>query len=124
MNALLIVAHGSRRQASNEEIQQLTHMISQHEDYEFDAVACGFLELAEPSIGDAITQLADANAETITVVPYFLACGTHVADDIPEEIDKAKTAHPGITITLKDYLGSSTSMPSLLLELAKGDVTH
>ncbi len=124
MNALLIVAHGSRRQASNEEIRQLTNTIAQHEAYEFDTVACGFLELAEPSIGDAITQLVDANAESITVIPYFLACGTHVSDDIPAEIAKAAALHPDVTITVTPYFGSSSAIAGLMLGLANAAGSH
>ena len=46
-----------------------------------------FLELAEPSIPQGLAQCLALDAEEIIVFPYFLAAGTHVADDIPEALD-------------------------------------
>ena len=41
-------------------------------------------------IPDAINDLVSQGATKITIFPYFLAVGLYVAEDIPEEIDKAK----------------------------------
>ncbi len=51
--ALLIVAHGSRKDESNNEIFQLAENIS-HKTNSFDIVEAFFLELAKPSIPEGI----------------------------------------------------------------------
>ena len=51
-------------------------------------------------------------------MPYFLARGTHVADDIPEQVDIARVAHPDADIRVTDYLGTSDALVDVLVGLA------
>ena len=115
MNALLMIAHGSRRTASNDEVRALGDRISAQAKGEFDQLACCFLELAEPLIPDAIDQLVQEGATQITVFPYFLAVGAHVAEDIPEAIAAAAEKYPHITFKSLPHLGQLESMPALIL---------
>lgn len=118
MHHLLIVAHGSRRAASNQEIQALTELLaSQSKD--FASVRCAFLELAEPSIPDALRQLIAEGATKIIVMPYFLSAGRHVSEDIPAEIDSVRVEHPQVEIHLADYLGAAEGLTTLLLAQAQ-----
>jgi len=118
MRSLLVVAHGSRRAESNEEIKSLTEKVSQRCADKFDRVECAYLELAEPLIPEAIKSLADDGMSTVLVVPYFLARGAHVANDIPEQIDIARKANPELEIIVSDYLGAASEMPDLIVQLA------
>lgn len=115
---MLIVAHGSRRQASNDEVRKLARAIGQRADNSFDAVSCAFLELAEPSIPDGLRQLIAAGARDIVVVPYFLSAGRHVVEDIPAEVRVIEQECPDIHIRISPYLGLSDAMPGLLLTQA------
>ena len=116
MNAFLLIAHGSRRAASNDEVRALAKRIADQADGQFDQLACCFLELAEPLIPDAIAQLVEAGARQITVFPYFLAVGAHVAEDIPEAIEAARERHPEITFNVLPHLGELSAMPRLILQ--------
>ena len=118
MNALLIIAHGSRRTQSNEEIRQLTATVAEHSHNKFDLVDCAFLELCEPYIPDGIANLAEKGAKHIKVLPYFLAKGTHVADDVPAEVEKAIQSNPDLSVEILPYLGTSSELPALLLSIA------
>ena len=118
MSALLIIAHGSRRAESNEEIKALTAQVASRANEHFDLVECAFLELAEPLIPDGVNSLVDQGAKSIVVVPYFLAKGAHVRDDIPEAVALAQAAHPNITITVSNYFGAAEIVPDALTELA------
>ena len=73
MHILLIVSHGSRREKSNQEIEQLVKNISNQIDYNFDSVMLAFLEFAKPSIVQAIDQCSRVGAKKVTVLPYFLS---------------------------------------------------
>jgi sirohydrochlorin ferrochelatase len=117
MHALLLVAHGSRREASNKEIRDLAERLAQLAAERFDRVVPAFLELAEPSIQAGVDLCAKAGATRVTVVPYFLSQGRHVASDIPKELGKAARKHQGLRIYQCDYLGKHSSIPDLLLAL-------
>ena len=116
--SLLLVAHGSRRTQSNEEIIQLTAKVAELADSRFDLVDCAFLELADPSITQGIDALVKQGAKSILVVPYFLARGTHVASDVPEQVEKARFNHPDVELIISDYLGASNAIPELIVNLA------
>jgi sirohydrochlorin ferrochelatase len=118
MKHLLIVAHGSRRQASNDEVRQLADKIRLKTDNQFDDVSCAFLELAEPSIPEGIELCVENGASNVTVMPYFLSAGRHVVTDIPEEIEKANIDREKIKVSIAPYLGSIESIADLMIEKA------
>jgi len=114
---LLLVAHGSRRTESNAEVQTLAKKLS-YLGAEYEGVTHAFLELAEPSIPDALEGLIVAGAKSITVVPYFLAAGKHVVEDVPAEIAKVKNAYPEVEIRISSHLGAVDDIARLLLRVA------
>ena len=119
MKALLVIAHGSRRAASNDEVRELTQKLAAMAGDRFGYVDAAFLELAEPLIPDGILAALDAGADQVIVLPYFLSAGRHVAHDIPEEVEKARQMRPDADIRVVPYAGSSDAMLHLLLELTE-----
>ena len=119
MKALLVVAHGSRRAESNDEVRRLTECLSAQANGIYDQVQCAFLELAEPSIPDGLRNAIRAGAEQVTVVPYFLSAGRHVVTDIPAEIDVVRKEFPNVDIVLAPYLGAAAGLMELLLQQAQ-----
>jgi sirohydrochlorin ferrochelatase len=116
--ALLVVAHGSRREASNDEVRALAARLSELPDNGYDSVTAAFLELAEPLIPDGVVDAVDAGAEEVVVLPYFLSAGRHVATDIPEEVDKAVKLRPKASIRIAPYVGSMAAMTDLMMRTA------
>mgnify|MGYP000409723100 FL=1 len=118
MHVLLLVAHGSRRQESNLEIKSLSEKISKFESKEFDKVMSAFLELASPSIPEAIKKCSEIGATKVTILPYFLSAGVHITRDIPNEITEASEGSPGLEIKVANYFGSRDEIAELLLKTA------
>ncbi len=118
MQALLLIAHGSRREPSNQEVRDLATRLERIAGDRIDLVVPAFLELAEPDISSGVERCVEAGATTVTAVPYFLAAGRHVVTDIPAELENASRLHPGVTILQSDYLGKHDILPEILLTLA------
>jgi sirohydrochlorin ferrochelatase len=118
VKGVLIVAHGSRRPESNDEIRALAAQVCTQCADAFDVVGSAFLELAEPSIPDGIQQCIDQGAEDITIMPFFLSAGRHVVTDVPELVRAKQREYPHIRIRMAPYLGVSSLMPSLILQSA------
>ena len=118
MKALVVVAHGSRREASNDEVRALAGRLGEMSGKEFDRVSAAFLELAEPLIPDGIVSAIDGGASEVVVLPYFLSAGRHVAEDIPAEVEKAVKLRPDANIRIAPYVGSMTGMGDLMLKTA------
>jgi len=118
IRALLVVAHGSRRTASNEEVRQLADELRQAAGDAYEHVECAFLELAAPSIPDGIDCCVQRGATEVVVLPYFLSAGRHVVKDIPEIVAESQARHPSVTLRIAPYLGQATTLVSSLLELS------
>lgn len=118
MKSLLLVAHGSRRAEANQEIAELSRRLADKADHGIDLVEHAFLEMAEPSIPDGIQSCIEKGATSVRVIPYFLAKGTHVVDDIPEQVAIKQRDHPDVDIRIVDYLGTSDELVEVLLKLA------
>jgi sirohydrochlorin ferrochelatase len=118
MPSLLIIAHGSRRAASNDEVRQLAERVRAQAGHPYAQIETAFLELAEPSIPDALVALAAQGETEIVAFPYFLAAGTHVAQDIPEAIAAFSAAHPAVKVRLTPHLGESPTLPAAILGVA------
>jgi sirohydrochlorin ferrochelatase len=119
MRALLVVAHGSRRTASNDEVRQLTDELRLMAAEEYARVECAFLELAEPSIPGGIDSCVAIGATEVVILPYFLSAGRHVAKDIPDLVASSQLRHPTVCLRIAPYLGQATTLVSSLLELSK-----
>ena len=118
MRVLLLLAHGSRREASNDEVRALAATVAGAVAERYDRVGCAFLELAAPGIGEAIDAEAAAGADEVVLLPYFLSAGRHVAEHIPAIVDAARERHPALRLRLLPYLGASVEMPALIARVA------
>lgn len=119
MKSLLIVAHGSRRAASNEEVRKLAELVTKQLDNVFDDVSAAFLELADPSIPDGLEACIKRGATEVVVFPYFLAAGRHVVEDIPAEIAPIVAKYADVKINLAPHLGLATALPEIIIHTAQ-----
>lgn len=116
MKTLLLVAHGSRKVSSNAAIESLTEKLRQRlMGTDFSAITHAFLELTAPSIPQGIASLVGLGATQVVVMPYFLAPGTHVVDDVPELINEAQSKYPEVRFTIMPYLGETEGIIDLIL---------
>lgn len=117
--AVLLVAHGSRVAESNAEIETLALRLAANLPAGY-AVSHAFLELASPSIGDALDTLAEDGITRVLVVPYFLAAGRHVTEDIPAIVEAARKRHPHLEARVTGHLGAEEGVPALLSAMVTG----
>lgn len=121
MKALLIVAHGSRRKESNDEVRRLARRVDENSGPAFGMVTSAFLEISSPQIDSAVADLVEDGATEIKVFPYFLAAGTHVVNDIPRLIEDEKINFPNVNFEILPHLGALQGISTLILnQIYKG----
>ncbi|NLD76500.1 MAG: cobalamin biosynthesis protein CbiX [Acidimicrobiales bacterium] len=109
--AVVLVAHGSRASEANRSHLELAARL----DARIEPTVIGaFMELAEPSIGDAVRRAADGGATVVAVLPYFLHPGRHQQKDIPELVAEAADSRPGIEVRVVEHFGSDPAVVDLL----------
>ena len=117
--ALLIMAHGSRSDTANDEFRALVEAVAESAPgagEEYVAVLPCFLELAQPSLVEAIQQLEHQPVTHVQLYPLFFNKGKHVGKDIPAQVEDARERFPALTIELLDYFGNADGLASLVLE--------
>ena len=119
MTALIILAHGSRRTESNQEIIELADKVAAIAKKKYKLVTYAFLEVVEPKLLHAIDMLIEQSIDEIIVLPYFLNSGNHVTHDIPEIIELAKLKYSDCIFRLAPCVGLHQDMPKLILSQAE-----
>ena len=122
MKALLLIAHGSRRKQSNEEVFALAEKLKNNCADQYNIIHAGFLELADVLIPEGIKKCVDDGATEIIILPYFLNSGTHVVEDIPNIVNETIPHYPDVDIKIAEHLGASDLMMELLITSA--NATH
>lgn len=108
------MAHGSRRQAANEEFCKLVEQISTDASNYRAVIPC-FLELAEPSLNDACQQAVNEGCDSVDLYPLFFNAGKHVDVDIPQLLQDAKERFPDLECRQLAYFGSNERMADIVL---------
>ncbi len=117
--AVIIVGHGSRRPGFQKAMRRVADALKKKSDY--FGVCCAYLEVASPSIPQAIESFAKKGADEIKVLPYFLLTGNHVEEDIPLIVKQTqKKIGSKAKITLCPYLGFDEKIVSLIEKRLKG----
>jgi sirohydrochlorin ferrochelatase len=98
MKALLLIAHGSRRKQSNDEVVILADRLKLNCSEQYKIIHAGFLELAETLIPDGIKKCVDDGATSI--------------------VNETKPHYPNINIKIAPHLGASNLMMELLITTA------
>mmetsp|Transcript_6283 Transcript_6283/g.10420 ORF Transcript_6283/g.10420 Transcript_6283/m.10420 type:complete len:105 (-) Transcript_6283:57-371(-) len=70
-----------------------------------DIIETAHMEIAPPSIPEAIEKCISKGAKSIVIAPYFLSKGRHVQIDIPEIVEDARASYPDLPIRLAEPLG-------------------
>lgn len=117
ITALLLIAHGSRREEANADLERLADSLRERGPYPI--VACAYLELAEPTIIDAAAACIARGAEQVLLLPYFLAAGIHVTRDLHSARDELRACHANIRFELCEPIGLHPLMVEIVIERAR-----
>ena len=111
--AVILLGHGSIREAANVEVRSMWQMIA--EQLPELNISGSFVEVAEPTLEQEISRLAEQGMERIVIVPMFLTRGQHLSNGIPRILEAAREQYSTITIELTRHLG----VDPLLAEIIK-----
>lgn len=101
--ALLLIAHGSRRQEANDDLGFLAQQLRERNHYAF--VQTSFLELTTPTIAEGGALCVAAGAKRVVMLPYFLSAGVHARDDMMAAREELASRFPEVEFLLAQPLG-------------------
>lgn len=113
---LVLLAHGSTDPKWKEPFESLAQSVAATQGSK--AVRLAFMQLATPSLEDAVAEANGDCVGRLDVLPIFLSTGSHIARDIPELARLAQVSYPKVTINLLPPVGADVRMAELLRTLA------
>ena len=110
--AILLFAHGAREP----EWAQPFESIRERLRAAGLTVELAFLEIMSPSLAEAAAQLAREGAETVTIVPLFLAQGGHLKRDLPAMVEKIRKKHAKTEFRVTPALGETPEIVAAITD--------
>jgi sirohydrochlorin cobaltochelatase len=111
---LLIVGHGTRSAAGVAEFTRFVARAGARAGGRTPAVDGGFIELARPSVADAVTRLIPDGGRPIVAVPLVLTAAGHGKGDIPAALARELARHPGLSYRYGRPLGPHPVLQDLV----------
>ncbi len=116
-SALVLVDHGSRRSEANAVLEEIARMAREADPGR--TVEIAHMELAPPSLDEAVAACVAAGAREVIVVPFFLGPGRHTREDIPALCEAAAAKHPELCLRTAPPLGPHPLLADLVLHRAE-----
>ncbi len=108
---ILLVGHGSRNQAGNDEIREFrAQWQAQHPDWRIDLC---YIELADVLLDEGLLRAAQ-DSERVVVVPLILSAAGHVKMEIPEHIETARERFPDVEFIYAPHIGANEEVLNIL----------
>ena len=114
-SALLVVDHGSKRQAANDMLLEIGKMIRQKTSI---PVYTAHMEIASPTIEDGMRSCYEDGATHVIVVPFFLSPGRHSTEDIPNLASEAGSKFDGLTYEVRPPIGTHPRIVEVVMDRA------
>jgi sirohydrochlorin cobaltochelatase len=120
--ALLVVGHGTRSERGADAFRAFIGRVRARSALAGapatpgmpPAVDGGFIELADPPVGDAVGRLVRAGHTRLAVVPLTLVSAGHAKGDIPGSMARERLRHPGLGYVYGRPLGPHPVLLELL----------
>ena len=102
-SALVLFAHGSRDPQWARPVEALRERLERR--LPDTPVMLAFLEQMQPALTEVVGALADQGIERITVLPLFMAQGSHLREELPRIIARACEDNPGVLVRTSPAVG-------------------
>lgn len=114
MQGILVIAHGSRSNETEKNIETITDILKNK--FSGMPVVAAYAEFGEATIEKGIERLIECEVDEILAVPYFLFDGYHVKKGIPEEISRVLEKYPSVKLKFGRVLGSDKRIADILAD--------
>jgi sirohydrochlorin cobaltochelatase len=108
---VLVVGHGTRKPNGQAQLLQLVEHMRQSEPRWI--IEPSFLELATPTIEQAIAKLSSQQVRRIIVVPILLFSAAHAKSDIPDAVQASAREHRITVVAQTPSLGTNPEVIAL-----------
>ena len=114
---IVVFAHGSSVASANDAVR--TVVASMSRDAGYDLVETAFLELASPTLEEAVERVIQRGARRVLIIPYFLTLGIHLQRDLPRIVSAISSVHTDVEIQVTEPLDGHPALSRVLADRAR-----
>ena len=111
MEAVILLAHGTREVGASEPVFRYANELAQRTGLRVEPC---FREFIEPSVASVVRRLAADGVHDIAVVPFFLFSSAHVTRDIREDLRAEAERCPHLVFRIGRPVGFDAAVVSVL----------
>lgn len=112
---VILVGHGSRDSAANDEFQSL---VARYQARRADVeLHHGYIELVHPTLAESLAAVPDS-VKRVALLPLFLFAAGHVKHDVPRALAEARRVRPDVAFHAARPLGVDPQLVELVLARA------
>ncbi len=117
--AIVILAHGSRKKVVEEEFLKLVNLIKKR--LPSFRIEPALFQFSKRNLPMAFKKLSSEGYKKVKVVPLFLFRGVHIEDDIPAAISEEKNKYPELEISASGTLLPDERILDIVVDRIKGE---
>ena len=114
MEAVLVLAHGSKRQETEEILNSLIGKVKIKTGNE--RVYPAYLQFSEQDLEKTVSELYEQGVRIIKMIPLFIFNGVHVTQDIPEEIERIRSKYNDLNIVYSKHIGDDDKLADIIVD--------
>ena len=111
---IILFAHGARDPEWARPFQRIRTLLERRAPQ--TPVELAFLESMRPSLEEAMGALGSRGAQRVTLVPLFMAQGSHLRNDLPELVRRAAAANPGLSVRIAPAVGDVDALLAAIVQ--------
>jgi sirohydrochlorin cobaltochelatase len=117
---IIVFAHGSRDPLWKRPIEDVATRIRERQPN--TPVVCAYLELTEPDLAQAATDMIEDGMTHIRITPLFLGVGRHAREDLPVLVNELKIRYPAVHFELQTAVGENAQLIDLMAQIALSEL--
>jgi sirohydrochlorin ferrochelatase len=114
ITGIIVFAHGSRVESANEAVRAVARELVRSASCK--RVIAAFLELGQPDLESAASQLVEDGVERVVILPYFLTLGLHMERDLPRLAERIRQNHKDLKIDVAPPLDGHPALAEILAD--------
>ena len=114
---IIVFAHGSRVEPANQAVRAVAAELARSGPYQH--VVAAFLELGQPDLETAATELSKRGVRRLVIIPYFLTLGMHLERDLPRIVERISNNLSQLEISVSPPLDGHPGLLQVLLDRAR-----